>query len=88
MIETRRLKNVIILMEAILSFVLSRKIIVKIVLAFFLKKRLHVSQKKTLFHKGSKYHCELFSQVFFFRTLFIIGIIRVSSKLLNFFVHF
>ena len=80
MIETRRLKNVIILIEAILSFVLSGKIIVKIVLAYFLKKRLHVSQKKkkTLFHKGGKYHCELLSQVFFSRTLFIIGIIRVS----------
>ena len=79
MIETRRLKNVILLIEAILSFVLSGKIIVKIVLAYFLKKRLHVSQKKkTLFHKGGKYHCELLSQVFFSRTLFIIGIIRVS----------
>ena len=49
MIETRRLKNVIILIEAILSFVLSGKIIVKIVLAYFLKKGLHVSQKKNAF---------------------------------------
>ena len=70
MIETRRLKNVIILMEAILSFVLSRKIIVKIVLAFFLKKRLHVSQKKHFSIKEANITVN-FSHKYFFSGLYL-----------------
>ena len=72
MIETRRLKNVIILIEAILSFVLSGKIIVKIVLAYFLKKGLHVSQKKKRFSIKEANITVNFCHKYFFPGLYLL----------------